>query len=50
LALLPQLGLLDLTDFEFPVSGLLELLELAEVLAAGSEMDGRNLRFLSPPF
>jgi len=48
LAWLPPLGLLDLTDFELPV--LLELLELPEVFSAGSEMDGRKLRFLSPPF
>jgi hypothetical protein len=47
LARLPPLGLLDLTDFELPVP---ELLELPEVFSAGSEMDGRKLRFFSPPF
>jgi hypothetical protein len=46
LARLPPLGLLDLTDFELPVPG---LLELREVLSAGSEMDGQKLRFLSSP-
>jgi hypothetical protein len=50
LAPLPPLGLLDLTEFEFPVSELLELLELPEVFSAGSEMHGRKLRFLLPPF
>jgi hypothetical protein len=53
LARLPPLGLLDLTGVEFPGAGLLELLELlelAEVLSAGSEMNGRKLHFLSPPF
>jgi hypothetical protein len=47
LARLPPLGLLDLSDFELLVP---ELLKLPEVFSAGSEMDGRKLRFLSPPF
>jgi hypothetical protein len=47
LARLPPLDLLDLPDFELPVP---VLLALPEVFSAGSEMDGRKLPFLSPPF
>jgi len=43
LARLLPLDLLDLPDFELPVPDLLELLE---VFSAGSEMNGRKLRFL----
>jgi hypothetical protein len=48
LAQLPPLGVLDLTDVEFPGAGLLELLalfELLKVFSAGSEMNGRKLHF-----
>jgi len=41
---------MDLTDFEFPVSELLELLPLPEVISTGSEMEGQMLHFLLPPF
>jgi hypothetical protein len=44
---LPPLGLLNLPDVELLVP---ELLELPEVISAGSEMDGQKLRILSPPF
>jgi hypothetical protein len=47
LAGLPPVDLLAMTDFYFPVSGLLELLELAEVLSAGSEMNRPMLHFVS---
>jgi len=44
------LGLLDKTQFESAVSGLLAIIELQGVRSACSEMDSQKLSFVSLPF